>query len=131
MTTNRPSGLKAYDLRELEQRPYFTQCKQCEWKGTQIGGYDWSVCPKCSSPLFSFPVPHVAIAPIHRAGNEMIRDIMEYSYNPYSSPHKIRKGFEMAAIEDVDPLQGDTVETLQRKLEDARKDAEREIKRRF
>lgn len=120
-----------HDLRELPWGLYFTQCRACQWKGQQVGGRPESVCPACGEPLYAIPSPAFVISNIHRAGNETLLDIIKYSMNPYTSPHKIMKGFEMAAIEEVDPARGDTVETLHKKLEDARKDALKEIKRRF
>lgn len=120
-----------YDLRELPRGRYFTQCQACLWKGQQIGGSPDSVCPACGEPLYALSSPSIVISEIHRAGNETTLDILKYSMNPYTSPHKIMKGFEMAAIEEIDPMRGDTSETLQKKVADARKDAIKEIKRRF
>ncbi len=131
MSTTKASVWELQDLRNLPYGLYFTQCTQCGWKGQQTGGSSASVCPHCAEPLYALGCPRVVIPAIHRAGNELIRDVYEHSHNPYTSPEKIRRGFEMAAMMEVDPERGDTVETLHKKVADARKDAEQEIKKRF
>ncbi|GIW60677.1 MAG: hypothetical protein KatS3mg087_1743 [Patescibacteria group bacterium] len=57
--------------------------------------------------------------------------LIEQSMNPYLNPRKIARGFRQAALMEWEQSEDKNPETLKRKLQDAHKEAKREIERRF
>ncbi len=124
--------MQLYDLRELDG-VYLVLCQHCGWKGELIAGREDSVCPQCGAVIMAIPKPNVVIPRRHQAIHSLSPEpyLVEQSMNPYLNPRKVARGFRQAALMEWEQSADKDPESLKRKLEDAHKDAKREIERRF
>lgn len=124
--------MKAYDLRELNG-VYLVRCSNCLWKGYLVAGREDSVCPRCSSPIFALPIPQTIIPRRHQAIHSTSPEpyLIEKSMNPYLNPRKVARGFRQAALMEWEQSEEKDIRSLERKLQDAHKEATEEIRRRF